>query len=100
MCPSENDLSIGHQPRGRPQKITQAILIARAELARNEQVAMNSIIMSAVLEAIAGQTALTNQRPFSSGVLPKHTATKVLEVFGFIYPAAHFIYLFSQLATE
>ena len=77
-----NDSSIGHRPRGRPHKITEAMLDATAELARNEQVAMNSITVPAALEAIADQTA-TNQNPFSSGVVPTHAVSTVLGVICF-----------------
>jgi hypothetical protein len=79
MSKRTNDPSIGHRPRGRPRKISEAMLDATAELARHEQVAMNSITVPAALEAIADQTE-TNQRPFASGVVPTHAVKPILQV--------------------
>jgi hypothetical protein len=72
------------------------MLDATAELARNEQVAMNSITVPAALEAIADQTA-ANQRPFPSGVVPKHAVNKVLEVISFYLSCGSSFHLFTLL---
>jgi transcriptional regulator with XRE-family HTH domain len=95
-----NDSSIGYRPRGRPHKISEAMLDATAELARHEQVAMNSITVPAALEAIADQTA-TNQRPFPSGVVPTHAVKLILQVIWFYLSCScsvlSFIYLLKEL---